>query len=330
MTETVPGLVSTIIPVFNRASMLKEAVQSVLDQAYRPIEIIIVDDGSTDETGKAADDLALTYPELVRVVHQNNSGPGLAREAGRQLACGEFIQYLDSDDLLMPEKFERQVSGLRIHSDCGVSYGWTRYRHPDGRIEPEPWKGSGRQTDAIFPSFLESRWWDTVTPLYRSSICAKAGAWSTLRLDEDWEFDCRVAALGVRLHYVPAYVAEVRAHHEGRLSGNPLSSERLQERARAHALILQHAFRAGITDECSEMRVFSRTLFLLSRQCGASGLVKESEFLFNLAKQASGKNRAAKMDFILYGAFASWIGWKVAGRIACFSDQFRHLRGSSR
>ena len=173
-------LVSTIIPVYNRAGMLREAVESVLAQAYRPIEIIVVDDGSTDDTRCVAEALAATNLNEIRVIHQGNVGPGLAREAGRQAARGEFIQYLDSDDLLLPRKFELQVAGLRANLDCGVSYGKTRQRNIDGSLEPEPWKGSGSKVETMFPSFLVSRWWDTPTPLYRASVCERAGAWSDL------------------------------------------------------------------------------------------------------------------------------------------------------
>lgn len=108
-----PGLVSTIIPVFNRPVQLSEAVQSVLDQDYRPIEIIIVDDGSTDETLATAQALERSQADIVRVMSKTNGGPGLAREHGRQQAHGEFIQYLDSDDVLLPGKFSVQVAALR-------------------------------------------------------------------------------------------------------------------------------------------------------------------------------------------------------------------------
>ena len=108
----VEGLVSTIIPVHNRPALLRESVASVLSQTYRPIEIIIVDDGSTDETGCEAEALAERHSE-VRTIHRENGGPGVARETGRLAARGEFIQYLDSDDLLLPTKFELQVAGLR-------------------------------------------------------------------------------------------------------------------------------------------------------------------------------------------------------------------------
>src|SRR5690348_4318950 len=111
------GLVSTIIPVYNRAALLQEAVASVLAQAYRPIEIIIVDDGSTDDTGFVAEELTKRHSD-VRVIHRKNGGPGAARESGRLVAKGEFIQFLDSDDLLLPEKFQSQIAGLRKFPDC--------------------------------------------------------------------------------------------------------------------------------------------------------------------------------------------------------------------
>ena len=321
--QCVSGLISTIIPVHNRARLLREAVASVLAQTYRPIEIIIVDDGSTDDTPGVVDGLAGASDEM-QVVHQRNTGPGLAREAGRRLARGEFIQYLDSDDLLLPDKFNLQVAGLRAEPRCDVAYGYTRYRHADGRVEPGPWKGSGIRVETMFPSFLKSRWWDTPTPLYRANLCEAAGPWSDLRLEEDWEYDCRVAALGVHLFYCEAYVAEVRDHGQGRLCyGEALDPVRLSQRARAHKLIFEHAARAGIDPTVPEMQHFARELFLLARQCGAVGLGCESRDLFFLAKAASGADRATGLDFKVYAIAAGVLGWPLVGRIACATDRLR-------
>ena len=320
--EIVPGLVSTIIPVHNRPVLLREAVASVLAQTYRPIEVVVVDDGSTDATPAAADALAAAHPDIVSVVHQGNTGVGLAREAGRQLAKGEFIQYLDSDDVLLPEKFTLQVGGLRAEPQCGAAYGYTRYRHADGRLEAQPWKGSGQRVDAMFPAFLKSRWWDTPTPLYRASVCEAAGPWTDLRLEEDWEYDCRIASLGTRLHFSEAYVAEVRDHDQGRLCrGEALDPARLRHRARAHGLMHAHATRTGIGPDVPEMQHFARELFLLARQCGAVGLEAESRQLFGLARGASGQSRAKGIDFQLYRAAARILGWSLAGRIACSADR---------
>ena len=321
---TVPGLVSTIIPVHNRATLLQEAVASVLAQSYRPIEVIIVDDGSTDDTPRVADALAAAHPAEILTLHQGNTGPGLAREAGRRVARGEFIQYLDSDDLLLPDKFSLQTSGLGDNPSCGVAYGYTRYRHADGRAETQPWKGSGARVQTMFPSFLRSRWWDTPTPLYRASACEAAGPWTDLKLEEDWEYDCRIAALGTKLYFCEAYVAEVRDHAQDRLCrGDALDRDRLSARARSHGLIYSHALRAGIGSADPEMQYFARELFLLARQCGAAGLGGESRDLFLLARAASGSDRARGLDFRLYAVAAQVLGWPLVGRRSCAADRVR-------
>jgi glycosyltransferase involved in cell wall biosynthesis len=320
----VEGLVSTLIPVYNRPAMLREAVDSVLAQTYRPIEVIVIDDGSTDDTGHVADELARAHPQDIRVIHQANAGTGLAREAGRQALCGEFVQHLDSDDVLLPGKFEKEVAGLHAHPECGVAYGKTRFCRRGERLAAGAWKRTGEDIASMFPSLLQSRWWGTSTPLYRRELIDRAGRWTSLRNDEDWEYDCRIASFGVRLHYVPEFASEERDHDEHRVTGGSTKDRRkLSDRARAHALILGHAHRAGLTEASPEMRHFARELFLLSRQCGAAGLATESQELFALAKKASGEIRAKGWDFRLYSFLAWIVGWTRMGKVACYSDTLR-------
>jgi len=321
----IDGLVSTIIPVHNRPELVVEAVQSVLHQTYRPIEIIIVDDGSTDETPKVLERLAAGSPAAIKVVRQENGGPGLARETGRRQASGEFVQYLDSDDVLLPKKFELQVAGLMSNPQCGVSYGKTRLvKNGIEHLSDVPWKRTGEVIATMFPSFLESRWWGTSTPLYRRGILDEAGPWSTLWNEEDWEYDCRIAALGTALYNVSEFVSEERDHPGQRLSKDGNSDRpKLQQRAAAHRLILRTALSAGLDESVAEMQHFARELFLLSRQCGALGLEDESEELFDLARQASGQRRAQGLDFKFYRWLASIVGWSSVGKLACYSDVFR-------
>ena len=118
VAEAIPGLVSVIIPVHNRPGVLQEAVRSALEQTYRPLEIVIVDDGSSDSTGLVADDLASAHPGVIQVIHQENGGPGVARQRGLEQSRGEYIQFLDSDDLLLPGKFAAQVSALEGQPEC--------------------------------------------------------------------------------------------------------------------------------------------------------------------------------------------------------------------
>jgi glycosyltransferase involved in cell wall biosynthesis len=316
------GLVSTIIPVFNRPAMVREAVASVLAQTWRPIEIIIIDDGSTDETGAVVDALRDANPDVIRVIHQANTGVGLAREAGRLAARGEFIQHLDSDDLLLPRKFELQVEALRANPDCGAAYGWTRAHLPDGSVRTQPEKRTGEPIAAMFPAMLQSRFWHTNTPLYRASVVHAAGPWLPLSNEEDWEFDARVAAQGVRLAYVPDWLCETRHHGDTRLSMHGMTPQGLRMRARAHELILRHAQTAGIGTDEPEMRHFARELFLLCRQCGAVGLAAESRKLFELAREASGQ-RANAPQFVHYQRLARLLGWRTLGQISNLVDRFR-------
>ena len=309
-------LVTTIIPVHNRAGMLQEAVASVLAQTYRPIEVIIVDDGSTDNTPGVSDDLAREHAE-VRVIHQPNAGPGAAREAGRREAKGEDIQHLDSDDLLEPRKFELQVAALREHPECGVAYGWTRFRSPDGREHPTPWKRSGERIATMFPDMLVSRWWDTPTPLYRASLIREAGPWLPLRIEEDWEYDCRIASRGVVLCFINEWVCEVRRHDE-HLSGHPNSAAVLRDRAAAHEAILGHARRAGILKDTPEMQHFARELFHLARQCGVAGLARESQELLAHARTLS-----SAADIRTYQFVARAFGSKRTAWAASWIERFR-------
>jgi hypothetical protein len=167
---------------------------------------------------------------------------------------------------------------------------------------------------------LQSRWWDTPTPLYRASLLDRAGGWTALRIEEDWEYDARVAALGVRLHFVDEWVCEVRthaAHTSGH--GDPAT---LRDRAAAHALIYGHARRAAIADDTPEMQHFARELFLLARQCGAAGLPEESSRLFDLARDASGGDRD-RLQFRLYRTLARVVGWTGVGKLSRMADRLR-------
>ena len=315
-------LVSVVIPVHDRAGLVREAVASALEQTYRPIEILVVDDGSTDETPAVLEELAASHPE-VRILRQSNAGPGVARELGRTHARGEFLQYLDSDDLMLPRKLELHVTGLREHPECGASYGWTRYVYADGQRDAVPCKGTGQRMDRMFPEFLRARPWHTGTPLYRSSVCDAAGPWLSLRQEEDWEYDCRIAALGVRLHYVPEFVLDFRDAATSRLSrGATTDSALLADRARAHEEILRHAIRYGIPSDAPEMRHFARALFMLCRQCGARGLVAEAARLHSLAVAAAGEHGPAN-DLRMYRLAARLLGWRWTARLATATERLR-------
>jgi len=300
--------------------MLVEAVESVIAQRYRPIEIIVVDDGSTDDTPESIAQLRHRFPDTLRSTRINNAGPGSAREAGRKLARGEFIQYLDSDDLLYPDKFALQVAALTTNPGADIAYGRTAYRTGETLTEEFAGKRSGDRMKSLFPALLTSRWWSTATPLYRARIGVP---WSSLRQEEDWEYESRIAIPWPELVFVDHLVAEIRHHSDHRASsGEENRLDRLADRARARLLIYKHARDADIPHSTAEMQHFGRSAFLLGRQCAAAGLSDEAALLVHLAGRIG--EGVKRWQPALFRAGAAVLGWRRAGRLASRLDQWRN------
>ena len=299
--------------MLDRPVLVVDAVVSVIAQTYRPIEVIVVDDGSTDETPRVLDGLAARHPGEVHVIHQPHAGVGAAREAARRVAAGEFIQYLDSDDLLDARKFERQVAGLRANPDCGISYGKTRH-YPIGFPRDVALGRTAEKIDRLFPSFLEGRWWQTPTPLYRRSVCDRAGAWSALAYAEDYEYECRIARQGTRLHFCDAFVADHRRHSSSRLSVDvERRPDLIRDRARAYLLAFDHGRAAGF-DDVRPDRAFSRRLFRAACQCRALGDDDSASALLALLRGRCDAGVGAQIR--LHRFLASAIGTRRAGDLS--------------
>ncbi len=325
MSEIVPDLVSTIIPVYNRPEMLREAVDCVLTQTHPHVEAIIVDDGSTDDTPRVGEELARQHPGRVIILRKPNSGPGPSREMGRLAARGEFIQYLDSDDLLRPHKFESQVRALREHPECGAAYGWICV-HPVGRPPlTKPFKGSGEHRETLFPRILADRWWNTDCPLWRRSVCDAIGPWSDLKWSQDWEYDARAGALGIKLAYCPDWVCDERHHGNARQTSiaNWLDPIRLRERIRFLQMVFGHAERAGVTADLPDRAHFTRWVFATARNCAVAGLIPEARACLDLADRAAGNNRAARRGLNAFQWLSATVGWRNAGKLALWGQRWK-------
>jgi glycosyltransferase involved in cell wall biosynthesis len=119
------NFISIVIPTYNRASFLKEAIDSVLSQTYRDFELIVVDDGSTDDTPK----LLLPYGKKIKVITKANKGPSAARNRGIKAAKGDWMAFLDSDDIWKPDKLEKQVQFIKDNPEikiCQTEEIWIR------------------------------------------------------------------------------------------------------------------------------------------------------------------------------------------------------------
>lgn len=276
--SVIPGLVSTIIPVYNRPDLLRQAVDSVLSQTYDKIEIIIVDDGSTDGTPALCDQLAQEY-SVIRAMHIPHQGrAGLVREVGRLAAKGEYIQYLDSDDLLMPTKFAQMVAALEKNPDCDIAYCYTK-RYRIGSVPPDlPAELTGQTFETMLPAFLGRRYWCTSTPLYRRRLCDKAGPWSDLLFWEDIEYDIRLATHRPQLCHCKDWLTDMRDHDFSRLSGSRFLNDPdlLRHAVRGTMLIYQHVRQVGLTYDDEHVRSFIDDVRLIYNRCKDFGLDHEA------------------------------------------------------
>lgn len=185
-------LVSVIIPTFNRDIFLEKAILSVLEQSYSRIEIIVVDDGSVDDTKIIVDKFA----SQVRYYFQENQGVSAARNHGIQHAKGDYIAFLDSDDAWVPEKLERQVNVLQTMPEYSVVLCDYVYIDTSGRKFDEcKRRAQFPKNGSIFKDVVLSPYLIPSTLLVRKSALDKAGYFDTsLQTAEDIDLFLRLAA----------------------------------------------------------------------------------------------------------------------------------------
>ena len=200
-------LVSVMIPVFNGASYLPDAVDSVLAQSYHPMEVIVVDDGSTDGTS----DVAHRYSEDLLLVRQENAGNGAARNRAVECASGELFAFLDADDRFTPDKLELQWQVLAKREDVDVVFG-----HVREFVSPEL---TARERQSIRPPAPPTPWPAPNLMLVRRAAFFEVGLFDvSLKVGVTVDWYARAMEQGLRSWMLPDVVLERRLH----LSNNGL------------------------------------------------------------------------------------------------------------
>lgn len=216
-------LVSVVVPTYNYARYIEETLNSLRQQSLTDWECIVVDDGSTDDT--AAIVARFAGDKRIRYVWQQNAKQAAARNNGIRRARGEYLQFLDADDLLESEKLESQVKFLELHNDVDVIYSNVRYFDSDRPREQrrandkdEEWmpavSGAG---DEILLRLVQNNIMPVNSALLRRATVDEVGLFNEkLPPVEDWEYFIRCAAAGKHFHYEDAegVRALVRAHAE--------------------------------------------------------------------------------------------------------------------
>ena len=204
-------LVSVIIPAFNSSAYVLEAIASAHAQTYAPLEVIVVDDGSTDDTAEKLRGLIETGK--IRYQFQANQGLGAARNTGIQLARGKYLQFLDADDLIAPTKIEKQVQHLEnsaLASVCGADFRCFEHANPSGLFGGDSFKGA-------FPLRSVAQLFEFETVIHRwlfpaSLVCEAGGFETNMPATEDWLLLWKLAARDTRFEYVDEPLALYRKH----------------------------------------------------------------------------------------------------------------------
>jgi glycosyltransferase involved in cell wall biosynthesis len=192
--------VSIIVPCYNAQAWVKEAIQSCLNQTYPDIEIIVIDDGSTDRSAQVLKD----FGSRILLVTTSNQGGSVARNIGFRHSTGKYIQFLDADDYLLPEKIAMQVRFLE-ENNADVVYGDWRYQFhlPDGFCYLDKIEKSGEKDD-ILCSLLSGWWVAQGAILYRRWAVESVGGWDeSFRAAQDRDFFTSVAMSNVVIGYQP-------------------------------------------------------------------------------------------------------------------------------
>lgn len=185
-------LISVIIPAYNAEKTIKETIESVLNQTFSEFELIVINDGSEDSTLDIVSSISDTR---IKVFSYSNSGPQKSRNRGIAIAIGEYLAFLDSDDLWTPDKLESQLKVLQENTEAAVAYSWSNWIDTKGKV----WRRGTymSETGNIYEKLLLIDFIGSGSnPLVRAQAIVEVGEFDeSLVGGQDWDMWLRLAAL---------------------------------------------------------------------------------------------------------------------------------------
>ncbi len=194
--------VSVVIPTFNCAALLPEAIRSAYGQSFTPAEVIVVDDGCTDDTAAVVERLTRSLPERLVYVRKPNGGEASARNRGVSVAKGDYIAFLDQDDVWLPEKLEHQMQ--LFEADPSIALTFSAYtRVSGGTRELVRLTGWEQSPEHALEHLMEGCCITPSTVVVRRDVLNAVGPFDeSLWLGNDWDMWIRMAAAGHRFAYL--------------------------------------------------------------------------------------------------------------------------------
>ncbi len=302
-------LVSIIIPCFNRERFISSAIESALGQSHREVEVIVVDDGSTDDSWRVIS----SFGERIKAVRVENGGVSRARNIGVGHAHGTLVKFLDSDDLLEPTVVERQLKNLACLGERSIPVGTARSIDADGQplaldIHRLPCPADGNMVPlaALLVKTIQVSF--SIFPT--AALIQLGGFREDLTISEDYDLNMRLHRAGYRFFLFDTPSTKIRQHHGHRLMHptSPRVFERHDEMFRDHLA----AFEARVEGPLGpDERVgYAQQIWVVARGAAKRGFIAEARKLFALATEIGGRQArvgSRKIRFL----------YNLAGPVTC-------------
>ena len=207
-------MIDVILPTHNRAYCLERSIHSILSQTYPDLRLMIIDDGSTDETKKIIE--TFQKDSRVNYLHQVNQGVSAARNLGIRHAHGEWIAFLDSDDEWLPNKLETQVKYLQEHPTCRFVHSDEIWMRNGVRVNPK--KKFDKSSDELFRRSLETCLISPSTVVMKKDLCLLHGLFNeAFVVCEDYDLWLKILATE-EVGFIPEFLIKKYGGHEDQLS----------------------------------------------------------------------------------------------------------------
>lgn len=311
-------LVSVLVPCHNARPWLAECLESLAAQTWRPLEVIVVDDGSKDGSAEVAADI-LQRSALGKLITQPNSGAAAARKRAFEAARGEYIQYLDADDLLAPDKIARQLARLSSLPGYVASARWSRFSAgsplPGGT--PQPNWADLSPADYLTLTFDAGAMMHPAAWLVPRDVAERAGPWNTrLTLDDDGDYFSRVVAASRGVAFCP----EAMSYYRSNL-GSSLSARRDRSSWSSAFEVCRSSTRAllSLEDSPRTRRACARYWLRLAFAAYPEG----GELVNQAVGQARSLDPAARVEHggPRFQFLARFLGWRLAKRLQRRTNQ---------
>ncbi len=286
MIDSTP-LVSVVIPTYNAGSFICDAIASVIGQTWKNLEIIVVDDGSTDDTGVRVKNLS---DSRIKYAYQDNASQAVARNKGISLSQGEYVAFLDSDDMWHRDKLEKQMR-LFENPSTGLVYSRLEYFEPEKKIKSSPNNPCYR--GKVFKKLLFDNFIPCSSVVLRKSLLDSKHMFRTRRKGvEDWDLWLRLSLI-TEFNYIDETLVKYRSHGQSVSHDMDLMMKSVEVTIGEIGNEIRESFSASEAKKClallngafaREYMAYAHWLLMKKRICEAkSALAKALEFApFNL------------------------------------------------